>query len=231
MKLVYVPDGQNGYCSWLKQLDIHVTNDPNKADILLLSGGEDINPAIYKQKRGRLTGYPNEARDRFEIEAYNRFKEQGKPIIGVCRGSQLCCALQEGGALVQHMQHSGMHPVITNDGRKMSSNSYHHEQMLLRDINTDNYELLAWAETPSSIHLGENDIDYDFGPDYKDPEVVLFQGHILSIQPHPECMSITSEFVQYCQNLVRKYILNEQEQAYELIKEKVVANHWTMWDD
>ena len=57
-------------------------------DGLLIGGGDDLNPALYK---GEIT-YDvriDEARDKLEQTALEYAVENGLPVMGICRGSQM----------------------------------------------------------------------------------------------------------------------------------------------
>jgi len=76
----------------------------NDCDALVLSGGVDIHPSFYggqKDYVSKPAGW-REDRDRFEIAALERALEQGKPVLGVCRGLQLI-NVACGGTLVQDL--------------------------------------------------------------------------------------------------------------------------------
>jgi putative glutamine amidotransferase len=65
------------------------TNKPfDGLDGLLIGGGDDLNPALYK---GEIT-YDvriDEARDMLEQRALDHAVENGLPVMGICRGSQM----------------------------------------------------------------------------------------------------------------------------------------------
>lgn len=63
-----------------------------KTDALLLIGGEDVSDRCYSGKKS------GNSRDNFEIEIYNYFKQNQKPILGICRGLQII-NVAEGGTL------------------------------------------------------------------------------------------------------------------------------------
>lgn len=69
-------------------------------DGLVLSGGEDIDPAHYGAEPHPATGAANAARDRYEIAMARAAQAAGLPTLAICRGVQvLNVAL--GGTLVQ----------------------------------------------------------------------------------------------------------------------------------
>jgi len=56
-------------------------------DGLLLSGGEDVDPALYRSEE-RLPR-SDRRRDRFELALIRAARKRGMPILGICRGCQL----------------------------------------------------------------------------------------------------------------------------------------------
>lgn len=60
-----------------------------KCDGLLLSGGEDVDPAYYGQAVSEKCGTIVKERDHIEMEMLKAFLPTGKPILGICRGEQL----------------------------------------------------------------------------------------------------------------------------------------------
>ncbi|CAN5149155.1 gamma-glutamyl-gamma-aminobutyrate hydrolase family protein [soil metagenome] len=71
-------------------------------DGLVLTGGEDIDPARYGQAPHPKTGKPNTARDEIEFAALDAALDFGLPVLAICRGMQvLNVAL--GGTLFQDL--------------------------------------------------------------------------------------------------------------------------------
>jgi putative glutamine amidotransferase len=83
-------------------LDDGVDETLDALDGILLSGGEDLDPAHYGAERHPETKGVHEARDRAELALLRAALERDMPVLAVCRGSQvLNVAL--GGDLVQHL--------------------------------------------------------------------------------------------------------------------------------
>jgi putative glutamine amidotransferase len=83
-------------------LDDGVDETLDALDGLLLSGGEDLDPAHYGAERHPETKGVDEMRDRAELALLEGALERDMPVLAVCRGSQvLNVAL--GGDLVQHL--------------------------------------------------------------------------------------------------------------------------------
>jgi putative glutamine amidotransferase len=69
-------------------------------DGVLLTGGGDIDPAIYKETRHPKTNEPDAARDAFELELARLAIDNDLPMLGVCRGLQVI-NVAGGGTLIQ----------------------------------------------------------------------------------------------------------------------------------
>ena len=69
-------------------------------DALLLQGGADVSPITYGQEPLQPEWVGDIVRDRYEIELIEGFMNAGKPVLGICRGSQLINAAF-GGSLIQ----------------------------------------------------------------------------------------------------------------------------------
>jgi putative glutamine amidotransferase len=74
----------------------------DRFDGLLLTGGPDVDPALYGQERHSQVDATNHVVDRFEIALARAAVGAGQPLLAVCRGLQvLNVAL--GGTLHQHI--------------------------------------------------------------------------------------------------------------------------------
>ncbi|WP_245588590.1 gamma-glutamyl-gamma-aminobutyrate hydrolase family protein [Deinococcus pimensis] len=71
-------------------------------DGLVLSGGVDVNPALYGEAPDPQLGEVDDLRDATEAALYREARGRGLPVLGICRGAQLINVL-EGGTLVQHL--------------------------------------------------------------------------------------------------------------------------------
>lgn len=198
---IYVPD----YWSYAEPfLGIFATaKNIQDADCLMLTGGEDVNPATYGEPVGRFTHFSN--RDAYELTAFKAAQAKGIPTIGICRGAQLLCALA-GGSLVQHTTgHKRAHPIVTKDGETYVMSSLHHQMM--RPEKTE-HVMIAWSkEALSSCYLDGNNEEIYGHEKPLEPEIVYFpkiKG--LAIQGHPEMLPVNHPTVEYCNRLVREYL-------------------------
>lgn len=69
-------------------------------DALILSGGNDITPAIYGESKLPQVKDNNINRDKWEIDLFKKAYQSNLPILGICRGMQLI-NVALGGSLYQ----------------------------------------------------------------------------------------------------------------------------------
>ena len=60
-----------------------------KIDLLMLCGGEDVDPVRYKEPHHPKLGTLNVKRDEFEWKVLAAAVRQHKPVFGICRGAQV----------------------------------------------------------------------------------------------------------------------------------------------
>jgi putative glutamine amidotransferase len=180
-------------------------DDLKAGDILVVWGGADIHPSLYNKGRSRYSGADHRPsrRDLIEWALMQQAKELKIPIIGVCRGAQMLCAL-EGGILAQHVDnHSGYHDVVTSDNEIIEVNSIHHQMMV--PTNTV-HEMVAWTPQPLS---GQYHDDIGTIEMEKEPEFIYFNAvKGFAVQWHPEMMQQNAEANIY----LMKYIRDKLEQ-------------------
>ena len=115
--LTYTGDAEKHqhYIRWLKgDVEVVITRlsegDDNldaikNCDAIVLSGGRDIHPKYYKNKKTdypQKTGSFDKKRDAFEIAAFKSARQNNIPVLGVCRGLQLVNCIM-GGNLEQDL--------------------------------------------------------------------------------------------------------------------------------
>ncbi len=157
---------------------------------LYLTGGNDINPATYGENPHPKLENVEAGRDEYELELIHLALEREKPILGICRGSQLLNSVaggtmyqdldsQYGEGLIQHRQPSDRdflnHSIEIMEGSKlheitgvteMRVNSFHHQAN--RDIGAS-FEVAATA--PDGVIEAIESKEHDF---------------VLGLQFHPE---------------------------------------------
>lgn len=163
-------------------------------DGLLITGGQDVNPALYGAERSPKTVETSTLLDRMEQILLEKFLELDKPVLGICRGIQFL-NVYFGGTLYQDI--------------KEELKQEHHQ-----DHPYDHFWHLVdiTPGSPLSDILGKKDIEvnsihhqaiHDVAPDLKvmaTTEQGLVEGlylpgkkYVLGIQWHPEYMYKTDE--------------------------------------
>lgn len=127
----------------------HVTHILDRVDGLVLTGGEDVNPARYGAAPDSRTHPPHDRRDATEIALAVEAQRRALPTLAICRGLQVV-NVALGGTLVQDLPsqrpeslpHDGaardarVHEVRVRDGSRLAqalgatcvvANSSHHQ--------------------------------------------------------------------------------------------------------
>lgn len=81
----------------------------DRCDGLLLTGGPDVDPALYGEKNLACNGFISPERDALEIFLTNRALAENRPILGICRGMQVM-NVAGGGTLYQDIGSQLGHP-------------------------------------------------------------------------------------------------------------------------
>lgn len=84
-------------------------------DGLLLTGGEDIHPALYGAAPSPRAYPPSRERDLFELAAFAAARQRELPILGICRGIQLA-NVALGGTLFQDLPSERPGPIAHDPG-------------------------------------------------------------------------------------------------------------------
>ena len=92
-------------------------------DGLLLSGGEDIDPAWYGEVQSPHCHPPNRERDLFELAIFAAARQREMPILGICRGIQVV-NVGLGGSLYQDLPSDRPGPVDHNPTAARSARSH-----------------------------------------------------------------------------------------------------------
>ncbi len=79
---------------------------PAAARGLLLTGGVDVAPRLYGERRSPLTDRPNRKRDEHELRLLRQALDRDIAVLCICRGHELLNVAM-GGSLVQHIESDG----------------------------------------------------------------------------------------------------------------------------
>lgn len=207
---IYVSGAQKSYAVWMQG---ELVDKISQADLMVLTGGEDINPFLYNRSRHPKTFF-NAARDDAELRDFRMAQFLKIPTVGICRGAQFLCA-QTGAILIQDQDNPHhYHSITTHDGQFLTMNSIHHQAQFPYCLKDSDYHLLAFTRGESKHHDGHGvgvELLYDCRPCYgREAEIVYYPKIMgLAIQGHPEMMwgkreihEPTAKTIKYCQGLL-----------------------------
>jgi putative glutamine amidotransferase len=206
----------------LKNPNPELTEKIKNLDLIILTGGEDVDPESYGQETGKYT-HVNKKRDSLEFELLYPEKISQAfikkiPKLGICRGAQLL-TVYSGGTLIQHVEGHKNNEQIIDIGvgsqkqmvKQISIASDHHQMMFPYNLNENNYELIGWSSHfQSNTYLNGRNEEIKLPKDFLEPEIVYYKGtNSLCIQSHPE-WCIDSEGSNYCLSLIHKYLFKNE---------------------
>lgn len=224
----YVVDGGNGYANWLINNpdgeNGKIVNSIEEADIVVFTGGGDVNPYYYNKSKNNRT-YSQEVgkntRDAREWEMMQYAAALGKPMWGTCRGLQLMCAFA-GGDLIQHVNHYGDHEIEFYDGTSVMTNTIHHQMIYPFEKlkQGSDYYIIANSLGISDVYLGENNehlaLPKNAAGMTLEPEAGYFPKiKALGQQSHLEMQSYKSPVVRLTRKLVEHLILGTLDEVME----------------
>lgn len=191
-------------------------NSLEAADVVIMPGGADWNPALYAENKGRHTHFL-ERTDEYQLEMFIRAVNAGKFIIGICRGAQLL-GIAMGGNLFQDVNHhaiGGTHLMFDQQGNMWDTNSLQHQMVNWQSIPNIEYRgrLLMWAESLSTGYLNGDDKQWEYknGELYQkhtvdEPEVFQFNTiNALGVQGHPEMPGMPEKTIKRILTLLSVY--------------------------
>lgn len=193
--------GGGDYIRMFDQEDGYEVVEDDSFNLVCFTGGTDISPAIYGEQYHPYTMASDRKRDQREVDLYRYCQKRGIPMVGICRGAQLLCALS-GGKLYQHVDnHNESHLIHTPEGEMVATSS-HHQMMDVSAVKTA--EIIGWAEPrSSSYHRAKGTVEAP----KKDIEVVYFpRTRSLAHQPHPEWMDTDAPYRQFFFKTIKNYL-------------------------
>ncbi|HHQ5666825.1 TPA: gamma-glutamyl-gamma-aminobutyrate hydrolase family protein [Clostridioides difficile] len=161
-------------------------------DALILSGGQDVNPLIWKEEPHNKLGAISPKRDSFDMKLLKHALDMKKPVLGICRGEQII-NVTEGGSLYQDLS--------LIEGAYIKHNQQHLSNVPAHTVQikegTKLYEILGEKEVlvNSFHHLVVNKVapGYIVSATSKDGliEAIEKEGSefVIGIQWHPEMMT------------------------------------------
>ena len=187
-----------------------IVDNINDADALQFTGGEDVDPSLYKCQRHDKTFF-NVERDAYDTFFYNHGLDGGKLLLGICRGAQFL-NVKNGGKMYQHVDnHTSNHRVLDLFADELIMCTSTHHQMMIPDekkcvtrgvvLNTL-CETRQFVDCEGFIMEGSiKEMDY---------EVIMYpETKSLCFQPHPEFPTAPKECTDWYFRLVDEMLQNK----------------------
>lgn len=186
-------------------------------DLVLFTGGTDVDPKMYGDVKGKYTDSPDKERDIIESHIYDHYFISSVPKLGICRGAQLLC-VKNGGLLIQHVEghNSGNHETSINDDLEnpdkvtnvIITPSDHHQMMYPYNLKERSYNIVGWSSKyMSSIYLNGKNENINLPEKFFEPEIVYFNNsNSLAIQFHPEYKTFPNTYKSYIGKLIRNIL-------------------------
>lgn len=175
-------------------------------DGLLLTGGGDVDPALFGEEPHQHLGNVTPERDLFEIVLVKAMLEVNKPILGICRGMQVI-NIAAGGSVYQDMYHQCEFPVIQHSQQAPVHHASHFIQLkkgsLLQKMMDKNQ-----LKVNSFHHQAVKDVPFPFVVSAHSSDGIIeaiessSDSFVVGVQWHPETLKDASslklftEFIQ-----------------------------------
>jgi putative glutamine amidotransferase len=188
----------------------------DRVDGVCLSGGPDIDPALYGAEPDAALGPVEPPLDAAELALARAADARAMPILGVCRGAQLL-NVARGGTLHQHLpdavpaalEHrqpaeatAVTHHVDVQPGSRLAGvlgatradvNSFHHQGT--RDLGRG-LLAVAWAPDGTVEAIEATDRGFALG----------VQWHVECLTDRPEHHAVFQAFVEACRGVPRRHL-------------------------
>ena len=185
-KSVYISCGNIAVANMFHAHSWSISPSIKQSDLVVFTGGEDVNPALYQQSCMKATQF-NPQRDTRDIVSFKGAKKFDKPMVGICRGAQFLNVMC-GGSLWQHVAgHTVTHQVIDEiENVYWRTSSTHHQMMIptkeafiIGRANVATYKTRRIKDGGAELSRTPAKKDWEDVEvcQYEKPDCLCFQGH------------------------------------------------------
>lgn len=170
------------FAEMFARADCLKADDIRNADLVVFTGGADVNPRLYHEEDVHPNTRTDPDRDARDMEIYTQCLLGGIPMLGVCRGAQFLHVMN-GGRLWQDVDgHIGQHSMVDVKTKEVIQNvsSTHHQLCIPNNRMT----LLATASKSKRREYNSKEIQRGNNADVE--AFVYTDTACLGIQGHPE---------------------------------------------
>ena len=177
-------------------------------DALLLTGGDDVDPALYDQDPHQKLGNVEPERDQYEWKLIDFALKRDIPILGICRGSHML-NIHEGGTIYQDIYSQIDGKELIKHQRNDSKEHFTHKVTIKKESKM--YDIVKQEEilTISNHHQAVDTVAHGFHVAAKTndgiTEAIESTDHafVIGLQWHPEERYHTDESSQ---NIIRSFV-------------------------
>jgi gamma-glutamyl-gamma-aminobutyrate hydrolase PuuD len=196
--------------------------NPEEFKLVMFTGGADVSPSLYNHTSPKGMCGTNAARDAEEVSIFEVALEEGIPMTGICRGSQLLNVLC-GGEMIHHLDNHGIggqHTMLSNAiAEEFKVTSTHHQM----SIPGKKGHIVGWSSPKrATVYIGNEDKAVNYtGPEV---EAVYYPTYkVFAVQYHPEYMEHDSTgYKFYNQGVKDLLVLSVEEFTKKYVSSKVL---------
>lgn len=200
---VCIISGNYQYKELFQHLGHKLVEHVEHADLVVFTGGEDVTPSYYGDTKHQFTGN-NESRDASEAKIFNYCKDNGIPMVGICRGGQFLNVMS-GGRMYQHVgEHTRSHYITDAvTGETVYVSSTHHQMMMP----SSEAVLVASSNLAGDREWFDGQV-FKRDVSNQDIEVLYYpSSKALCFQPHPEFTGTEYDgMYHYFASLLKRYL-------------------------
>ena len=174
---VFVVGNDDLTCTMFKESDLYsVVERPEDCDLMVWTGGPDVNPCMYNEKVIKETALSN-TRDNVDYSYYKNFRDKKK--VGICRGGQFLNVVN-GGKMIQHADNH-TRPHLLSD--TLSKKTYF--------VTSTHHQIMRPASGAIIVAITKKSTFWKTDKGTEEPkldtEVIYYKDtKSLCFQPHPE---------------------------------------------
>lgn len=202
---VYVsgpPGDAQGFPEMFARARCFKASTPDDADLVVFTGGPDVNPEYYTKQKAHDSVFVDEARDEADLALYAKCYDEGIPMFGVCRGAQFGHVMNGGQLFMDIDNHQSKHLIYTLDNQSVMASSVHHQSC----IQNYDMDMIAWTYKSGKRWLSASSVEE--GSYCKDVEAFFYdETCFLGVQGHPEYKGYFA-YTNWCLTQIQELIVN-----------------------
>lgn len=221
---VYISEGQaRDFAVMFARGKCRLALTPDEADVVVFTGGPDVNPALYGAKPHPQSRWDLQRDDR-DMALYTKCYQEGIPMVGICRGAQFLHVMN-GGSLYQHVNnHVGDHNMVDNDNRSIVGriSSTHHQMVM------SNNRMKVLGKAYKSTERWRDVVTVEKTRQHPDIEAFFYEDTCsLGFQGHPEFTGY-QQYTAWVLKKIQDYIGENHHLRLTKTSEKADRNNYRL---